>query len=370
MKRVPAAVLRAATPRPLERAAAGARARVRHWIGGLSLRGRLMLLVVALAMPFLLYMGALAWIQAQSERREAFESAESLAGIVSARVDDFIDDSDFFLRLVAHAAGETTAATMQHYVDNLRADLRPYLGDVALWTLQGAPLAALDPQTLSGPYDIAKHEAFREALRTGALGIEAPVILHAGAEPVVLLARGVADARGQIVGVVTATARLRQLDRILDPSRTLPADAVVTLLDPSGIVVARSRDPEKWIGRDMSATFDRARFERTRGSSEVLGFDGVRRISGYASPTRASWKVYVGIPREAAFMRLKAQVQATILLGGAALLLGLLFAAVAGNGITTRLRALADDAAQLEAGALDHRSRVRAATKSACSARR
>ena len=318
-----------------------------------------MLLVVALATPVLLFMGALALTQAQEERGEALENVESLASLLAGRVDDFVDDTDQFLRLVARTAGEAKPEALQRYVDGLRGDLRSYLGDVTVWTVQGKPLAALDPQTLTAPYDVASRAAFRDALSTGALGLEAPSVLRPGAEPVVLAARGVADARGQLVAVVTATVRLRQLERVLDPSRTLPMDAVVTLLDPGGVVVARSREPDQWIGRYMSGAFDRARFERAHGSSEIVGFDGVPRISGYAVPAHAPWKVYVGIPTESALVHLTRQLRNIVLLGGAALALGLLLAAVAANGITRRLRALADDAAHLEAGALDHRSAVR-----------
>ena len=317
---------------------------VRRWAGGLSLRARLALLVVALAIPFLLYMAAVAWTQASTGRASAMERTEALASLVAARVDDVVDDTDVFLRLVAHATAEASPAAMQRYVDSLRPDLRPYLGDVALWSLQGAPLAALDPQTLAAPYAIAQREAFRDALRTGALGIQGPVLLRDGAEPVVLVARGVADARGQLTAVVTASLRVRQIDSILDPTRTLPADAVVTLLDPSGVVVARSRDPEKWIGRDMSAMFDRTRFERTHGSSEIVGFDGVSRISGYAASTRTPWKVYVGIPSQAALAHQRAELRATFVLGIAALLPGLLLAALGVRGMTTRQRLPGDEA--------------------------
>ena len=341
------------------RLASRVRARARDALGGLSLRARLMLLVVALAMPFLLYIGVLALTQAQEERSEALEHVESLASLLAGRVDDFVDDTDQFLRLVARAVGDARPDALQRYVDGLRGDLRSYLGDVTVWTVQGTPLAALDPQTLAAPYDVAGRAAFRDALSTGALGLEAPVVLGPGNEPVVLAARGVADARGQLVAVVTATVRLRQLERVLDPSRTLPADAVVTLLDGNGVVVARSREPDQWIGRNMSAAFDRARFERTHGSSEIVGFDGVARISGFAVPARAPWKVYIGIPTQSALVHLTRQLRAIVLLGAVALVLGLALAALAANGITRRLRALAGDAAQLEAGALDHRSDVR-----------
>jgi hypothetical protein len=125
---------------------------LRRWLGGLSLRARLMLLVIALAIPFLAYMGALVWTQAEGERAEALDRSEWLAGLLATRVDDFIGDTDEFLRLVGHATADVSPVAMQRYVDSLRPDLRPYLGDVALWSLDGTPLAALDPQTRAAPY--------------------------------------------------------------------------------------------------------------------------------------------------------------------------------------------------------------------------
>jgi len=68
---VPAGAPSRACARPLERAFAAARSRIRAWIGGLGIRARLVMLVLGLAMPFVLYIAAMAWSQAQSEREDA-----------------------------------------------------------------------------------------------------------------------------------------------------------------------------------------------------------------------------------------------------------------------------------------------------------
>jgi diguanylate cyclase (GGDEF)-like protein/PAS domain S-box-containing protein len=344
--------------RPLERAAVAAHDRVRAWIGGLGIRARLLILVLGLATPFVLYIAAMAWSQAHGERADAMERAESTAQLIATRIDDFVGDTDQMLRLIANAARDRDGAAMQAYLGGMRAEVPAYVNNIGVWSVHGERIASLESRFLGLGFTIADRGYFREVLRTGGLAVEAPLKSRATGDPVVLFARTVTNAQGQAVAVITASARLRELDRILDATRALPSDAVVTLLDREGVVVARSRDPDKWIGRNMTHMFDLERFRRPAGSSEVLGFDGVKRISGYATPTRAPWKVYVGVPTASALARVDTEVQATMVLGGIALVLGLLFAMIAGNGIALRLRRLADDAARLEAGQLDHRSAV------------
>jgi diguanylate cyclase (GGDEF)-like protein/PAS domain S-box-containing protein len=345
--------------RPLERLVAAARNGVGTWAGGLGIRARLMILVLGLAAPFMLYIVAMAWSQAQGQRADAMERAESTAQVIATRIDDFVGDTDQMLRLIANAARDRDGAAMQSYLQGLRGDVPEYVNNIGVWSAQGERIASLEARFTTLGFSIADRGYFREVLRTGDLAVEAPVKSRATGDPVVLFARPVTNAQGRTVAVITASARLRELDRILDATRALPSEAVVTLLDRQGIVVARSREPDKWIGRNMTHMFDLERFRRPTGSSEVVGFDGVHRISGYATPTRAPWKVYVGVPTASALARVDAQVQATMVLGGIALVLGLLFAIVAGNGIALRLRRLADDAVRLEAGQLDHRSVVR-----------
>ncbi len=354
---MPAAVERAAEPRPLVRMSVQMRRAAARWIGALGIRARLMLLVVALAMPFMLYIGALAWSQAQGERVEALARAEAMAHLVAARLDDFVDANDLLLRLLARTADGADPATVQRYVEGLRTELRPYVRDVAIWSAAGERIASLQP-SVPGAADGLARDAFDAALKTGDLVIAGPVEGAAAEAQTVLFARSVLDARGRALGVVTVAARILALDRIIDASRTLPADAVVTVLDSRGVVVARSRDAERFVGRDMSHRFDMERFGLPHGSSEITGFDGVRRISGFATPERVRWKVYIGIPTEAALANLVAKMRNTTVLGGAALLVGLLLALAAGNGITHRLKTLAGDAARLEAGDLEHRSGV------------
>jgi len=80
-----------------------------------------------------------------------------------------------------------------------------------------------------------------EALRTGALAIEAPVVTRGRPEPMVVVARAIVDRSGRPVGVVSQSTRLVALGPWLQRDRALPAELVITVTSPDGTVLSRSR---------------------------------------------------------------------------------------------------------------------------------
>jgi len=95
--------------------------------------------------------------------------------------------------------------------------------------------------------------------------------------------------------VVRGTLVLVQLPEFFAAS--LPPDAVMTILDRDGTIVARSADPHRWTGqnaRGMSVADFALR--RGEGTAEAAGVDGVSRQYGFSSVPELGWHIYVGIP--------------------------------------------------------------------------
>jgi signal transduction histidine kinase len=77
----------------------------------------------------------------------------------------------------------------------------------------------------------------------------------------------------------------------------LPPDAVMTILDRDGNVVARSSDPHQWSGRSTrDVSIAEVTAHRGVGMAEGTGLDGVSRQYGFNSVPVLGWRVYVGIP--------------------------------------------------------------------------
>lgn len=120
--------------------------------------------------------------------------------------------------------------------------------------------------------------------------------------------------RGQSARAATGTASWLNREIMLskslglDPDLTgvqqwittlpLPDDSVVTITDGSGRVLARSRDPEHFVGKKLHPPFDADRAPQPPVERE--GFDGIRRMYAEAVVREGPWLVSVGIPRSVA----------------------------------------------------------------------
>jgi two-component system cell cycle sensor histidine kinase/response regulator CckA len=207
---------------------------------------------------------------------------------------------------------------------------------------------------------VTDRKYFREALRSRGLGVGEPMIGRVTGSYAIALGRAILGPTGEPIGVIAASTLLEQLRVILIPN-DLPEGAVVTLLDSTGQVLARSSNGEGWVNRDAGriATAGRAPGGR-EGVSEVVGPDGVARLSGHATASRIPWTVYVGIPREVALARVHAQERQARWLFVGSLTVSLLLAWLIARGIVGPVRTLTSDADKFASGDLAHRTTVRA----------
>ena len=326
-----------------------------------GIRLRLVLLVLALGLPFIVYVGLSAVRQAATDREDARERMVSLARLVAARVDDYVSDMEGAIALSSHGvvAESVDAAANDAFLQDVRGDLPASMNNIGVWTLDGQSVGTLDRGRRGGDVNIAATPYFRAALSNRALTIDGPLRASTSDEPVAVFARPLLDGAGQPRGVVTASTRLAGLAGLLDAKGVAPPTTVVTLVNAAGIVLARNRDAAHWIGRKFPGTVDTAvEAQPAEGAEEGRGPDGILRLTAYATPSRAPWHVYVETTTEATHSTSRMGVAETVLLGLLALALGVAFAFHSGNRIARPLRQLAEDAARFGEGNLSHRSDV------------
>ncbi|MEO9136366.1 MAG: PAS domain-containing protein [Casimicrobiaceae bacterium] len=324
-----------------------------------SIGVRLAVLALALGLPFIVYVGGNAARQASIERAEAQQRSLSLAKLFAARVDDYVSDMLSALALIENGAvlDASGAAANDAFLQRIRNDLPRSVNNVGVWTLDGRNVGALDRTNVRSDLAIANRDYFKTAVRTGKVAIEGPLVSNG--EPVAVFARPVRGASGNVVGVVTISTRLRELGWLLDLNGWAARDTVVSIVNAQGLVLARTIDPERWIGMSvLNVGKARAHIESREGVDETLGADNVPRIAGYTRATRVPWHVFVGMPADAALSAVRANVFATLAFGALSLLLGAAFAARLGTRIAQPLRQLAYDAALLTRGNLAHRTSV------------
>jgi len=109
----------------------------------------------------------------------------------------------------------------------------------------------------------------------------------------VVLAYPVVDS-GAVVGSLGVYLNLQSIREAFD-SLALPPEAVINIVGSDGRVIARSLDPEQYVGQSLSAVRGSPGMEPVAPHA-AAGLDGVDRMYGEALVPTGPWIVSVGIP--------------------------------------------------------------------------
>ena len=323
---------------------------------------RLLLVTLAIGLPFVLYIAFNTARQSTRDLQHVREEMRLVAALAGARLDDHLSDLTQLLYTLAGTLPiEANDAERNDAVLRRLAPQFPVnVSSVSLWAADGTNIGTSVTSAPGARQNVADRAFFIAAMREPSLSSEAPLRLLKGGEWTAVFAfRIVRDAR--TVGVISVATDLHTLTHLLDPGSSLNAGAVISLIDSDGRVLARSVEPERWIGQS-SPIGHALLLRRTvdgQGSGESVGVDGVTRIAGFASTRAMPWLVYVGIPIDTALAGAHENSRESLALGVAMLVVGLFLAAWVAGHIARPLRELSADARLLGEGRLEHRSRVR-----------
>jgi len=141
------------------------------------------------------------------------------------------------------------------------------------------------------------------------------------------------NADGHVERVLYAALDLAWLNQQLKTAR-LPAGAVLTVVDRTGVVLARSDQPEKWVSKAFSdAPLVRHALQQHSGVAEFHGLDGVLRHYAFAcaDSSAEAFHVMAGIPRTTALAEVNIRLQNDMTLLAFVVVLALAAAWLAGR---------------------------------------
>jgi PAS domain S-box-containing protein len=153
----------------------------------------------------------------------------------------------------------------------------------------------------------------------------------------------------RVAYVIELAADTRALGRELE-KHALPSSWVATVLDPKGISVSRTRDPELWIGKPPSETLQQVLRQISSGVSETTTLEGVRVLTAVARAPQSQYTVAIGVPMSEQTAPLWRYVAWVSTGSFAVALLGALLAWTLANRLSRPIRQLADAAAGLGQG--------------------
>ena len=146
------------------------------------------------------------------------------------------------------------------------------------------------------PLDVADRDWFRRALQGDEPAIGRFQVGEVTSRRIVVLAHPLRREAGGVIGVVAAGIDVERFQRLLE-GLPQPPGAVVTLADDAWTVLARSTDPERWIGQTLPGdTVPERAVAPGVGLFRATGLDRIDRIFGFATVPGPGWRVYAGVP--------------------------------------------------------------------------
>ncbi|HEV7767272.1 MAG TPA: histidine kinase [Thermoanaerobaculia bacterium] len=243
------------------------------WLGGL---------VAAVALPVLALLILVCVAQVQREQLEARQAALRMARATAARMRDMHTASLGLLARMAARPAIVNDMTVCRSVFSV-VDLLPRYADVFLFDAAGNPVCSGNTLPENRRVSILARSWIENELRAGRLPQKIAVMHTFESHSMMMLATPVPNA-GTIVLLEFAEAIGRD---------ALIPDAVITILDRNGTIVARSGASEEWTGiADLAAT-------ASEGLGETTGADGVARQYGFTHLPELGWSVYAGVPTAA-----------------------------------------------------------------------
>ena len=338
-------------------------ARMRSRVLSLGIRERLVLLVLAMLVP---WVALFATTYASFERDRARDTGARLtevAGQVSARVDDQLGTIEAILLGIAQAAATDSASigANDQLLRRTRAELPPYINDLALWSLAGRNIGSSDSDVVAArKYEVAAHRFFREALGKTGLSVGRPIESRETGAWSLTMARRIRH-DGQIVGVASASARLDSLVQFLTVGADTTSGTIITVVDDAGAVIARAGGSHEIVGRKMVDTTTLLAI-RDAQAGVVTGQIDERLGSAvaYRRVSTAPWTVFVGLPPDGGGVYAEPEWKFLALFGAVGLAGALFLAALVASRIADPLRKLTADAARFGTGDLSARTLVRA----------
>ncbi|MEC9345705.1 MAG: ATP-binding protein [Pseudomonadota bacterium] len=273
-------------------------------MGG-SLRRRLLALIACAALPLVIVAGWAGLHDAAQHSREAEENVSRIARDVAHDVDRMAASVHGILSML----GQLVEPDAQSWDKNGRAlraanaELPAFFSSLNLF----GPDGELWATSMQPPPPVSRRHAgdrlyFREVKRTAAFAAGEPVVSRGTGNWTVSLALPLLDDNGDIRAVVTAALALDRLQAEILRDIDLPEASTVALVSGSGRILARTLDPDEWIGQDMTG---RGNYEHARalgvGREVFVAIDGVERLSAFHEARRVPWLVYVGMPTHAVY---------------------------------------------------------------------
>ncbi len=291
-----------------------------------SIRSRLQLLVLGVALPLVGLTGFMIWTDYRSSRMDAEGQTDQLASVVAAAAAQYVQDAiEVGTRLAQHPEIRSLDPELCQRTLRPIADVWPHVPNLIVVRRDRSLVCSVTelPGTLES---IADRPWVRQALIDGETRLGYPVRGRITGEAVSVLTVPIAGPSGPL-GAVLLPLRISEIQALVE--RPIPEGWLLTITDTASIVLARSADAEQWILRRLPDPVDpeeMADLSQPAGFNTATGADGMLRLFAYRRVGSAPWVVWAGVPAHLVYAPVRATLFPKVALAGLTLFIVLIFA--------------------------------------------
>lgn len=325
-----------------------------------GLRGRLIILLILAIVPALALLTLERLNRSRLETAELQEAALPFARLAALAQQRRMEGARQLLIALSRSSElQSDGESCTRFLRGLATEYHGIYSEIGWADMSGRVMCHVLP-TPSG-LSIADRHYFQRAVQAQSFAVGELMYGRVNGSPALAFAHPIRDSSGGMTGVVFANVDLTVLSASLHADSPSP-DASVTLLDRQGVILARSIDGARLIGRRVNAEQVQYASDRGELSTVFMGPDAVTRVYGVVAVRdrdgSPAFFVTVGLPRAplaaAASRRLQFDLLTVAVLG-----FGLLAAGWVGSDYLIRrpVSRLLDATAALASGRLDVRVR-------------
>jgi PAS domain S-box-containing protein len=154
--------------------------------------------------------------------------------------------------------------------------------------------------------DPGSHERIQRVFETGQVVVSDVFIGGVTGKPLVAVHVPVFRG-GQVVYCLSVGYQPSHLGRVL-VSETLPKDRVLAILDRKGVIIARTHDSERLVGKPASASLVKRLSETDEDVFDSITLEGTPVYTIFTRSSRTGWAVAVGVPRASILQELLSSI--------------------------------------------------------------
>ncbi|MDO8284777.1 MAG: GGDEF domain-containing protein [Rhodoferax sp.] len=323
-----------------------------------SIRSHLLLLVLALSVPLISYVGFEIYAQRQQAVDHTKSALRMLAKTMASNTGDKIASAE--LTLARLAVRPQVRKVDPQACDSILGDLlalNPDYSNVATTTVQGKVACSAVVPPGGKHLDYAQNPAFQHFLKSRRFDVSQPFPSPSTGKWVSVLSTPIWNDQHELVGGVHIPMDVKAFDPKI-PTQHLPDGSRYGFFRDDGIMVWRNLDPEGVIGKRPDAEAARQIVKIRDGEFESLAVDGITRFFSVVPMPEVGWVAFVGVPVSVVYAEANRRALTTAVIALLSItLLGILAIAMA-RWIAQPIAALAHTARLVHRGDLGARAIV------------